>query len=56
MAAVLEIGVDEDEAWRLAQKVGWDSVPAVRSAVIRLLSRQEGRADVGRAPGEDGLP
>lgn len=42
MAAALTIGVDEGEAWRLAQKVGWDSVPAVRSAVIRLLSRQDG--------------
>jgi len=42
MAALIAIGVDEDEAWRLAQKVGWDSVPAVRSAVIHLLSRQEG--------------
>ena len=43
MAALLEIGVDENETWRLAEKVGWDSVPAVRSAVIRLLSRQEGQ-------------
>jgi hypothetical protein len=42
MAAALVIGVDETEAWRLAQKVGWDSVPAVRSAVIRLLGRMEG--------------
>lgn len=42
MAASLAIGVDETEAWRLAQKIGWDSVPAVRSAVIRLLARQEG--------------
>ena len=43
MAAALAIGVDETEAWRLAEKIGWDSVPAVRSAVIRLLSREEGR-------------
>jgi len=42
MAALIKIGVSEDEAWRLAEKIGWDSVPAVRSAVIRLLSRQEG--------------
>jgi hypothetical protein len=42
MAALIAIGVDEAEAWRLAQKVGWDSVPAVRSAVIHLLSRQDG--------------
>jgi hypothetical protein len=39
MAAALAIGVDETEAWRLAEKVGWDSVPAVRSAVICLLAR-----------------
>jgi hypothetical protein len=55
MAALLAIGVDEDEAWRLAEKVGWDSVPAVRSAVIRLLSRQEGyeltRADLQEKTG-----
>lgn len=42
MAAAIRIGVSEDRAWRLARKVGWDSVPAVRSAVIHLLSRQEG--------------
>jgi hypothetical protein len=30
MAAALTIGVDETEAWRLARKVGWDPVPAVR--------------------------
>jgi hypothetical protein len=42
MAAALTIGVDETEAWRLARKVGWDPVPAVRVAVIRLLSRQDG--------------
>lgn len=42
MAAMIRIGVSEDRAWRLARKVGWDSVPAVRSAVIHLLSRQEG--------------
>jgi DNA-binding MarR family transcriptional regulator len=42
MAAALAIGVDEPEAWRLAEKVGWDSVPAVRAAVIRLLGRMEG--------------
>ena len=32
----------EERAWWLARKVGWDSVPAVRSAVIHLLARQEG--------------
>jgi hypothetical protein len=42
MAAALAIGVDEKDAWRIARKVGWDSVPAVRSAVIHLLARHEG--------------
>jgi hypothetical protein len=49
MSAALVIGVDEVEAWRLAQKVGWDSVPAVRSAVIRLLANRDdelSRADL----------
>jgi putative DNA primase/helicase len=36
MAAMLVIGVDEAEAWRLARKVGWDSVPAVRTSVMRV--------------------
>jgi hypothetical protein len=26
-AAMLALGVDEAEAWRLIRKVGWDSVP-----------------------------
>jgi hypothetical protein len=39
LAALIAIGVVEDEAWKLVHKVGWDCVPAVRSSVIRLLSR-----------------
>ncbi len=42
MAAMLAIGVEEGEAWKLAQKIGWDSVPAIRTALIRLLGRMEG--------------
>jgi hypothetical protein len=41
MAAALAIGVDEPEAWRLARKIGWDSVPAVRTVVMRLLARED---------------
>jgi hypothetical protein len=42
MAGALAIGVDEAEAWRIAQKVGLDCVPAVRMALIRLLGRMNG--------------
>jgi putative DNA primase/helicase len=56
MAAALAIGVDETEAWRLAQKIGWDSVPAVRSAVIRLLSRHEEELPRAELPEKTGLP
>lgn len=42
MAAAIKIGVPEERAWRLARKTAWDSVPAVRSAVIHMLSRAEG--------------
>jgi putative DNA primase/helicase len=57
MAAVIMIGVSEAEAWRLARKVGWDSVPAVRSAVIHLLARQEGfPLAYGQLEEKTGLP
>jgi len=55
LSALLVIGVDEDEAWRLVDKVGWDCVPAVRASVIRLLSRYPGeeltRADLQEKTG-----
>jgi hypothetical protein len=38
-AALLEIGVDASEAWRLVRKIGWDSVPAVRCTVLDCLAR-----------------
>jgi hypothetical protein len=57
MAAALAIGVDEAEAWRLAQKVGWDCVPAVRTALVRLLWRMEGDALTrAQLQEETGLP
>lgn len=40
-AAALVMGVGEAEAWRLIRKTGWDSVPAVRCAVIDCLARKE---------------
>jgi hypothetical protein len=42
MAAMLTIGVDEREAWRLARKLAWDSVPAVRTAVMGMLAAADG--------------
>jgi hypothetical protein len=39
-AALLTIGVGADEAWRVTRKVGWDSVPAVRCAVVNCLAGQ----------------
>jgi hypothetical protein len=36
-AALLAIGITPVETWRLLQKTGWDSVPAVRCAVIKIL-------------------
>jgi hypothetical protein len=39
-AALLAIGVDEAETWRLIRKVGWDCVPAVRCAVLDCLGDQ----------------
>lgn len=36
-AALLAIGVAPAETWRLLRKTGWDSVPAVRCAVINVL-------------------
>jgi uncharacterized membrane protein len=57
MAAAIRIGVPEDEAWRLARKVGWDSVPAVRSAVIHLLARQAGASlKIAELEEKTGLP
>ena len=55
MAAAIRIGVPEERAWWLARKVGWDSVPAVRSAVISPpRTAGQRRADVCRAGGADG--
>lgn len=39
-AALLAMGVSEAETWRLLRKAGWDSVPAVRCAVLECLSRR----------------
>lgn len=56
MAAMLAIGVDESEAWRVGRKVGWDSVPAVRTTVLRLLSREPGELTRAELAGQTGLP
>jgi hypothetical protein len=31
------MGVDRQETWRLLDKAGWDSVPAVRKTILRCL-------------------
>jgi hypothetical protein len=55
-AAMLAIGVDEAEAWRLIRKVGWDSVPAVRCSVIDCLARQDEPIPLATIQEETGLP
>jgi hypothetical protein len=55
-AAGLAIGLDEAETWRLIRKVGWDSVPAVRCAVIASLARQGEPIPLSTLEEETGLP
>jgi hypothetical protein len=56
MAAMLAIGVDADESWRLARKIGWDSVPAARYQVIGLLAHDGGVVTNAVLQEETGLP
>jgi DNA-binding MarR family transcriptional regulator len=55
-AAAIAIGVNEAETWRLLRKTGWDSVPAVRCAVIYCLARQEEPIPFAAIQEETGLP
>jgi DNA-binding IclR family transcriptional regulator len=55
-AAGLAIGLDEAETWRVIRKVGWDSVPAVRCAVIDSLARQSESIPLAILEEETGLP
>jgi hypothetical protein len=55
-AASLAIGLDEAETWRLIRKVGWDSVPAVRCAVIDSLARKSEPIPLAVLEEETGLP
>jgi hypothetical protein len=55
-AAALAIGVSEVETWRLLKKVGWDSVPAVRCAVIDCLAQQEKPVPLAFVEERTGLP
>ena len=55
-AAMLRIGVSEAETWRLAHKIGWDSVPAVRCQIIDLLSRAESAVTYSDLQEQTGLP
>jgi hypothetical protein len=56
MAAMIRIGVEESEAWRLAQKVGWDSVPAVRTTLLRILLTAECALSRAQLQERSGLP
>lgn len=54
---MLALGVGEAETWRLLRKAGWDSVPAVRCAVIESLARRaEAPATIADLQEETGLP
>ena len=56
-AALLALGISEAETWRLLRKTGWDSVPAVRCAVIECLARRaEAPATIAELQEEAGLP
>jgi hypothetical protein len=55
-AAALVIGVPEREAWRLVRKAGWDSVPAVRCAVLNCLSLHDEPITLATIQEETGLP
>ena len=55
-AAALAIGVSEAETWRLLKKVGWDSVPAVRCAVIDCLAKQDEPVPLALVEEQTGLP
>jgi hypothetical protein len=55
-AAAIAIGADETDAWRLARKVGWDSVPAVRCQVIEMLSAIDEPVTMATVQELTGLP
>jgi hypothetical protein len=55
-AAMLAIGVDEAETWRLVRKAGWDSVPAVRCSVIDCLAKHPESVTLATIQEETGLP
>jgi hypothetical protein len=55
-AALLKIGVDKTETGRLIRKAGWDSVPAVRCAVLDCLARQPEPVPMSTIQEETGLP
>jgi hypothetical protein len=55
-AGMLAIGVGEAEVWRLIRKAGWDSVPAVRCAVLDCLSRHSEPISLATIQEETGLP
>jgi hypothetical protein len=55
-AALLAMGVDEKETWRLVRKAGWDSVPAVRCSVLESVAKGSEPISLATIQEEAGLP
>jgi hypothetical protein len=55
-AALLAIGVDETETLRLLRKVGWDSVPAVRTTLAKSLRHAQEPLTLAQIQEVTGLP
>ena len=55
-AAMLAMGVDETETWRLLRKIGWDSVPAVRCAALEVLKARNEPVTLADLQEATGLP
>jgi hypothetical protein len=55
-AAMLRMGVEPSEAWRLVRKAGWDSVPAIRTTIIDYLLEQTGPAETATLNEKLSLP
>jgi DNA polymerase-1 len=53
---MLAIGLSEQRVWLLIRKTGWDSVPAVRTAVLSILVEKDGPATRSDLEERSGLP
>ncbi len=54
--AMLAIGVEPGEAWRIITKVAWDCVPAARTAVLDAIVRSERPIPITHVSEHTGLP